>query len=445
MILIIALLDVALLSVGHAYGNRALIGLSIAAFMALVILSEKSYFLPLMIFYLPWSSVLRLDPGESSFHTLVLPVFFFFILFKWLKKNPDIRKSYFLLAFILLSFTLVVKLFNGLPLHKPYLFFMIMLFFVPIYLSEYVQNIRFDQCVVFLTAGNISACIASNLLMNNPNILKFIDINDEMRVGLRLSSFYGDPNYFSAQILVALAGLLIILFKTKDKRTVLALVLSMAALIYFALLAVSKMFILCLIIILVLWTYNLLIEKRSLSYKVGILSTLVIISVVIILENLFMEQINYYIYRFGYVSDPISLTTGRIVLWQVYMEYLFSYIDKLIFGIGLSEDQLRILLNTNNAHMTLIEIIYQLGLAGGTLLFLWWKSVYNEFVTKTQINYSGWVNLLVMATAVFLPWLALDMLYFREFFYFILLLFLLKNYLSDRNVSDETRGGSKIP
>jgi hypothetical protein len=59
-------------------------------------------------------------------------------------------------------------------------------------------------------------------------------------------------------------------------------------------------------------------------------------------------------------------------------------------------------------------------------------------VVKGPIELSDWLNLGLMATAIFLPWFALDMLYFREFFYFILLWFLLRNYLTEKAENSRT-------
>ena len=337
-----------------------------------------------------------------------------------------------------MSYTLVVKFFNGLPIHNPYLFFMVMLFFIPVYLHEYGKRLSFVVCTVFLTAGNISASLASTLLIDNPNILPYVEINTEMGVGLRLSGFYGDANFYSAQLLMAIAGLLILLLKLKNKLLVVPLVGAVAALIYFALSAVSKMFILCLVLITVLWFFNLLLENRPISYKFGIITAMVVIAYVIIAQNLFAEQINYYILRFSNISDTTSLTTGRTDIWRIYIDYLLTNIDKLFFGIGLSADQVRALLRINSSHMTVIEVVYQLGITGAIMLFLWWKSIYQGFVVKGPIELSDWLNLGLMATAIFLPWFALDMLYFREFFYFILLWFLLRNYLTEKAENSRT-------
>jgi len=48
------------------------------------------------------------------------------------------------------------------------------------------------------------------------------------------------------------------------------------------------------------------------------------------------------------------------------------------------------------------------------------------------MDFSKWVYFLIMAIAVVLPWFALDMLFYREFFYFTLLLFLSKNFLAEK-------------
>jgi len=53
------------------------------------------------------------------------------------------------------------------------------------------------------------------------------------------------------------------------------------------------------------------------------------------------------------------------------LNYLVSITDKLFWGIGLSPDQVRILLKTNNAYNALIEMVYQLGIVGG-LFMVWW-------------------------------------------------------------------------
>ena len=57
LILLTALLDVGLLSAGHALGHRMILLGAIALFAGLVVFTDKVYYLPLTIFFLPWSSL----------------------------------------------------------------------------------------------------------------------------------------------------------------------------------------------------------------------------------------------------------------------------------------------------------------------------------------------------------------------------------------------------
>lgn len=431
VVLIFTLIDVFLLSLGHAYTNQVLLWSAIIMFCGVVIFSHKGYFLPLMLFYLPWTPIVRTNPTTNTFVAFIVPVVFLIILMPWLKKGQGYKKEYFALAILITAYTLVVKLLNELPLDFKYLMFILMLFLIPIYLTEYKKDIRFEVCVYFLTAGIISACIASEVLMTNSNMFQYINIYKETAGLTRLSGFYRDANYFSAQILVAIAGLLLVLSKMTRKVLITLQIISIIVLVFYGMQSVSKMFLFCTGFLTVIWIFNLLIEKRRVSYKFGVISVVTIFVAIVISENLFFEQINYYMFRFKLVSDPQSLTTGRSALWSIYLNYLFSNVDKLLFGIGVSQDQIRALYHTNNAHMTIIEITYQLGIIGGLFLVLWWKGVYQDFISRSKMDFVKWIYFLIMAVSVILPWFALDMLYYREFFYFILLLFLSRDYLAE--------------
>jgi hypothetical protein len=292
----------------------------------------------------------------------------------------------------------------------------------------------------------MSAFIASNLLIHNQNVLKYIDINNEMLVGLRLSAFYGDPNYFSAQMLISIAGLLIILTTVKNKKLILPIIILITALCYCGMQSVSKMFIISLVLILLIWIFNMLASRIGLWYKMGIFITIAAIVIIVMIENLFAKQIDYYLYRFGRVTDSTSFTTGRVELWKIYIDYLLANPDKLFFGIGASENQIINICKTIASHNTVIQTIYQLGLAGTTIFLLWWKSVYDTLMTKPVSYLSGFINMVIMFLAIFLPWFALEMLYFREYFYFVALLFLLKEYLaSDTSKFDRIYNDAIFP
>lgn len=430
LILFISLVNVALLSRGHASYGSMLVLLSIGMFLAVVFFSPREYFLPLMMFYLPWSSLLRTNPQSSSFHSIVLLLVFVPFMISWLKNDGDLRKSYIAISLIFIAYTLGMKFFSQLPIDPQYIFFITMIMFFPIYLEKYSARIHFDSAMLFLVLGNLSACISSMILINNQAIAQFMVFNQDAVVGLRVSAYYDDPNFFAAQMLVAVAGLMIIVTKTKKSTTLIWSVVLIASLLYFALQAVSKAFLLTAAVVFALWLFNFLLQRRSILYKLYVISIIGVAVFIILRSNIFADQIEYYLLRFGGVNDAASLTTGRWQLWQVYGNYILENIEKLIFGIGLSDEWwLWNLLESNNVHMTLIQIVYQLGLIGATILFLWWKSLFNSFMEKSKISFTDFGNMMIMAAAVFVPWFGLDVLYFREFFYFPILLLLLKRYL----------------
>ncbi|PHD75785.1 hypothetical protein COF64_11420 [Bacillus sp. AFS043905] len=426
-LLILSILSVLTLSIGHAYNNQMILLGTLLLFSGLILCSHKKYFLPIMLFYLPWSPILKSNPGSFTFFTLIVPCVFLLILFRGLKKQIKYKVELIILPFFFIAYTLLVKLLNGLPLDMSYCFFIMMMLFVPVYASEYKEEIEFETCVLYLTTGVLTACVASNILMNIPHMLVYIDVYQWEKIGLtRLSGFYGDANFYSVHILVAISSLLIILSKTRKKTLIVIQILAIMALLYYGMLSVSKMFILCIACMGLLWLYSLVIVKRDFLYKLGILFTILFVSGIAIGSNLFSEQIHQYLIRFGMVTDTQSLTTGRRSLYDMYINYLLTNFDNLYFGNGLSNQ----FLNAKSSHNTLIQIIYQVGLFGSVLLIVWWGRIYALLSNNIKLGNMGKYYFLIIIIAYFMPWIALEMFRFDEFFYITLLAIVAKNYLS---------------
>ena len=173
------------------------------------------------------------------------------------------------------------------------------------------------------------------------------------------------------------------------------------------------------------------IVRRNIPYTIIIIILLIIILPKMVGDGFYSDTLNSYLFRFRSVTDLSSLTTDRNKLMATYANYLFSNVDKLCFGVGLSDDQVRILLQTNNAHNTVIQSVYQVGLVGCIIMAGWWTGISSKFPTENKASFSKWVAVSILACAIFLPWMALDILYFSEFFYFILFFLVAKNYLTD--------------
>ncbi|UPM54750.1 hypothetical protein [Gottfriedia acidiceleris] len=426
-LLILALISVLSLSIGHAFNNQILLLGSLLLFAGVALVPHKKYFLPIMLFYLPWSPVLKTNPGTLTLFTLVVPCVFLLMILNGSTKSISSKVHIFLPLFFI-AYTLVVKMLKGLSIDMSYLFFIMMLFFIPIYVNRYRKEMDFETCVLYLTAGVLSACIAAKILMNFPHMLEYIDVYEWKNIGLtRLSGFYGDANFYSANILVAIGSLQIVMYKTRNKTLIAFQIFSIMALLYYGMLSVSKMFIICIALIAVLWMFCLLLGKRNFSYKIGMVLTIFLVVGIAVASNLFSEQFGLYLLRFGMVTDTQSLTTGRSGLFDMYINYLFSSNLRLFFGVGLSSLEF---VNERASHNTLIQSIYQVGAIGSVFLIVWWGMVYSSLSNKVKLGTFEKYYFLILIIAYFFSWFSLDMLFFDEFFYITLLSILAKNYLA---------------
>ncbi len=427
----IALLNVLLLSVGHAYNIKPLIIVSCIFFSVLVIISSKRLFLPLMLFYLPWSPIMKIAPNSYTFYTIILP--FYFILFLLgLINDKSIRISYktVFITVTIAIWTLCSKLIQSHSVQPNYFTFIGLIAYIPIYIDNYKREISFETCIIFLTAGIITACIASEKLMTIPHMSEYI-VSLYLNYGkvTRASSFYKDPNYYATQILVGIGGQLILTLYNRLKKQKWSLLAGLI-LIYFGMLSISKMFIITLVLCLLVWFISLLSIRGKIRKKVSIIFSLIILATVILSSSIFLEQLYSYLYRFGIGDDISTLTTGRSDIIKSYLKYFSENQAEFIFGQGYTD----ILPNFGKAtHNTILEIIYQFGLLGTPLLFVWFfhlnRALDNE---KGNLNITYILVVTVLVIVCFLPWLSLHMLFYDGFFYFTALYYIGKDYVKKK-------------
>ncbi|MGU8573763.1 O-antigen ligase family protein [Clostridium perfringens] len=297
-----------------------------------------------------------------------------------------------------------------------------MFVFIPYYYKNY-NNIDFKKCTYYLSIGIITACISSQILINIPHMLNYISVDSIKQINLtRLNGFYGDANFYSAQILVAISGILLLI--SKDNNNNIQNFIILILLLFFGLQSVSKMFLITTLIMFIIWVILFLLDNKSINNKITIIFIIIICSIIILFTGIFNKQIDYYMIRFNMVTDSNSLTTGRTEIFKYYFEYFNNNILSFITGVGLSN----VYVNNRASHNTLIQIIFQLGILGSLFLVLWIKlSFYNIKYNENQFN----KYVIVLFIGCFISWMSLDMLMFDEFFYFILFFYTGKDYLNE--------------
>lgn len=428
-VLFFALLNVALLFVAHLFNNQILILLSLI-FMTMFVLTAKSkYFLPLMLFYLPWSPVLKISPGSISFFTIVAVLVFFKLVFI---EKFSISKKTIAIVILLVILTAFAKVIFLHSFSLDYFVFFMMLLLFSIYCKKYHKSLSFPVSSYFFTFGIISACFAALNLMNLPHMQEYINVYTWENKGLvRLSGFYGDSNFYSAQLLVAITCNLFLLIFEKGKLKVFIVAL-LLLLVYCGSLSVSKSFILILAVVFLLWLINVFLLKRQGKLKIFVLLCIIFIGVLIVGFGLFSSEIKMYMVRFGMVNNVSSLTTGRSDIFENYLRFFYDNPLMLLFGQGytnISYDAV----NNRASHNTIIQSVYQFGIAGTIVLVLWILNLSESFKEKIKNKSFVYVSMLITAfIGFFTSWLALDMLYFDDFFYFIVMFFFIRSYIIKR-------------
>lgn len=430
IILVLCIVNVIILSTGHVLNNNSIVLISIFSFLILLFISPKSLFLALMLFYLPWSPIMKLNSEGNTFYTVGIALFFLFLLFtkEFFANKGILTLSNLLLICALFVYTMITKLFLGYSLTLDYLMFLFMLILIPSYLFVYHKKISFEVSIIFFSVGIVTAGFSSIVLMDYPNMLDFINISELKAAGVkRLSGFYGDANFYSAHILVAIGGLLILIMR-KKLNVVILLISLVIILIYLGFLSVSKMFLLLLILILALWGITVFISKGHLTTKIVIIVTSIIGIYIVNSFQIFTEQINMYLVRFGMVSDVSSLTTGRSNILGEYFTFFKDNPVALLFGQGFTNVYKGELIYA--AHNTIIQAIYQLGIIGTLLLIIWLVQLF--VLNKKPIEKTSRFNIFVILFAIvcFVPWLSLDVLFADEFFFITSLFLNGKEYLT---------------
>jgi hypothetical protein len=428
-IMTLALLNITLLSFGHAFRIDMVIYVALLTFFLLVLFSPSELFLPIMLFYLPWSTIMKISPGSFSFYTIIAPLYLIVLLLGLKRKQViTLSTTNILIVVMIFVFTLSVKLFSSYSIEPSYLMFMMMLIFIPTYIVNFKNQIVFENCISFLVVGTITASMSSEILMKYSHMVHYINVYELSQVGLvRLSGFYGDPNFYATHILAAIGGLLIIAI-WKGKAGLFLCLFGVVVLTFFGMKSVSKMFLIILILIITIWIIAVLLLRGKIGKKISIIISLIIGIIYVLSSTFFTEEINYYMVRFSMIQDTESLTTGRSDTNLNYVLYFLENPNSLFFGVGYTN----ILPSFDiGSHNSILQTIYQFGLIGTVFILLWLLKLRNVFYIKIKesIGISKKLLLLVFAIVCFLPWLALDILFFDEFFYISILFFVGRDYI----------------
>lgn len=399
-----------LLCLAHIRGSTALILLCLAGFMALAAQScvtDVSF--PVLLYFLPWGPVLRTDPESFSFYTFALVMV---CAISVVKKKFRFKRYHIVLGLILLAMTLLSKLLDGNMLTFDYIAFMMMLLVFPVVREEWqASKYDFYQIVVFFSTGVIVAALCAMYLASYRNIAKFITIQSYLTI-IRRCGFYGDPNFYTAQITAALGGGLMELLREKKRvRTVWMFVL-IVFLLYCGFLSGSKSFVLITLVLVLFWLVGLFRMQGRGVFKLLLVLAAVLVAAFIATSELFRGLIEVLTTRFSFRANISDFTTGRTDVWNDYIAELLSDWKTLFLGKGFTSMKI----GEKYTHNTLLQMVFQLGLLGTPVLLGWMVCFFLDTPRRAAGTKYPVVYVLLLVLGAFSPWLAIDALFFDEFF-----------------------------
>lgn len=336
---------------------------SIAAFLIcglMLVFVDKESTLYQMFFILPMANIFKMSPGSQSFFTILLLAYV--VLHMVLPRKATLLVVLFALYVVIGE--LWADSFN--------LFRTIKLICNLLFLSSILNSeVKLKNKEIFFSyiSGNIVASTISIMDSSFFNVESYIgrkEIAGNIAQDVeRFAGLYEDPNYYSIGLIISLC-LVVILFYRREIKPIFGFLLSVV-MVYFLLQTYSKSALIMMALPVILLLYALIKDKKYVLSIFIVFSALLTIFLAfsgkIPALELVIERIRESETAVG-GTDINALTTGRLDIWIMYIEYFINHIRSAVFGVSISAD----LVEGSAAHNTYIDVFYHLGVLGGTLL-----------------------------------------------------------------------------
>jgi len=431
LILTLCVFVSAWLLIAQTTGSLFLLLPCLACFFALSVWSAiKGLAMPVLLFFLPFSSLLRVGKDDTSFFTIALLAVYLVYIVKGLQ---NIGIYHLIPGLAIIALTMVVKTLYGYSFDNSYILFSASLLLIPFLSREINGDYDFYWMTLFFVIGISLSAITAQYLVFFPNISRFIN-TFELFGATRFSGYYGDPNFYSAHITAALGGVLIQLLKPASRKKVLALIIMASFLMYCGLISLSKSFFLIAVCLILLWLLALLFGKGKISAKVTILIVSLIGIAFLLSTTVFTDAIDSILDRFSRDNSISDFTTRRTDIWAEYIHAIINDPMLLLFGNGYDA----MLIGERASHNTVIQSVFQFGLIGSVFLTVWLVCFARNFLRNISLKWSDMISAIIILIGAIGPWMAIDALFFDEFFLMPIFACFGIRFLSDKNNSLRT-------
>lgn len=389
-----------------------------------MLLDKQQHRIDYLLFFISWVYVIKFD---ISGYSLLVVLSSFYILLSILTlflQKQGISKRLLLTYFLFAFYTVAVTIVSGGNL-------IAVLGFVLNYSVLFCAILTLDDKAYFrrytyiYSSGLLAASIVRLISYSVPEIDHFIEsmtivntVKTMNSISTRFTGLDLDPNYFSLQVLIAMACLLVLfnLDGKKEKKSIVLLVI----LAFFGILTYSKMFIITLIVF-IMMTFVVFI-RNNVKTAIKFSSFIVIIcggALYFFYEKLFEI---YWIRFFGSGISTDAITTGRVSSWSLFVNEILQNTKVFVLGAGFGTSFAKVKM----AHTMYLSTPYYIGLIGIVLSVLYISSLYKVLRKNVGImNRPGFQNLSINAIPLYIMLIAnigLDSFVMDYFPYHILLI-----------------------
>lgn len=397
---------------------------------------SRNFTIPILLFFLPWSTIMRLNPSSYSFYTFGMILICAISL---VRQKFRLKRYHIVVGIVLVFLTLVAKLLDGSSISFSYIAFIMLIVLFPVVKEEWkAGEYDFFQMVLFFASGVVVAALCAQHFATYHNISRYIAVYSYLTI-TRMCGFYGDPNFYTAQITAALSGALLAVLREEKKSRSLILSILIFLLLYCGFLSGSKSFVLVSGGILVLWIVELLRMRGRPGLKMVIILGSIIVAVYIATSALFSDLIQVIVTRLTYSDDISGFTTGRTDLWLSYLDALFDDGKLLLLGKGFTNAKV----NGRASHNTILQMVFQFGILGTPVLAIWIACFFGDCGHDGSLR-GQIVSVLILLIGSFFPWMAIDALFFDEFFLLQMYVFLGVQQLRSHRENANSNNGRPI-
>ncbi|MBR2730874.1 MAG: hypothetical protein IKD72_02680 [Clostridia bacterium] len=339
-----------LLIVGRLF-NDVFCYLFLLAGVALFVLLPIHECIEIMVYILPFAPILRLDLESLSFATYL----YFGLLLRMIVFDSRFDRVSFTVFAAFGAFALIISGFGQITSVITLVSGMLLLKKIDNY------DINAEATVVAFSAGMCLSSVVALFKDSLPLINKLINVAmmkvDEGDYANRFAGVWGNPNYFTVDIIFLLACLVVILLSKKTRPIYLIL---FGAMTVFGLMSISKSFLISYALLLFLW-FVFAVQKGGIANASKFLLFGVILFGIIYIFA--FESINLFLVRFAQDESNATLdsvSTGRYSIWVRYINEVVQNPRVFLIGNGLNSwaDV------GKGSHNTFLEALYYLGIFG---------------------------------------------------------------------------------